>query len=348
MPSGEEPKVQQESTLSTEQQRVADLLGGMIETGLEGGVRWPDFGVAQMGDELAVGYEDYLAQENKWRSEIDQTLASMIAGEPAFEFPFDKAAEFHESFIATPAIESFTRNVQPIIEESFGDEFYNSRRRKEVTNALTNVAAGLNKSLFETQMMGLQLTATSEENAANKQLTAMAMAQSQPFTEFQQLASAAGTMRGAEETDINALLENWARGLDISSPYFAAGESFIGKPHVENIAFQGQQSPWDMVGPALGVLGSASLMGFSDISVKRNLEPIDNALEKVSGLTGYTYNYVDNSNVRNGGIIAQDLEAVLPDAVIEINGVKLVKYDAVIGLLINALNELAQRMIKDN
>ena len=42
--------------------------------------------------------------------------------------------------------------------------------------------------------------------------------------------------------------------------------------------------------------------------------------------------------------MAQDLEEVLPDAVSEINGVKFVRYDAVVGLLVNAINELSQKI----
>jgi len=42
--------------------------------------------------------------------------------------------------------------------------------------------------------------------------------------------------------------------------------------------------------------------------------------------------------------MAQDIETVLPDAVSEINGVKVLRYDAVVGLLVNAENELRQEM----
>ena len=42
--------------------------------------------------------------------------------------------------------------------------------------------------------------------------------------------------------------------------------------------------------------------------------------------------------------MAQELEEVLPDAVSEINGVKFVRYDAVIALLIEAVNELRRKV----
>ena len=114
MPGGEEPSVQQASTLSKGQERVADLISELIETGLEEGISWPDYGVPEIPGEQRTAYDRLIAEQDKWQTEIDQTLTSMIAGEPAFEFPFDEAAQFHQDFVATPAIETFSRNVQPI------------------------------------------------------------------------------------------------------------------------------------------------------------------------------------------------------------------------------------------
>jgi hypothetical protein len=83
----------------------------------------------------------------------------------------------------------------------------------------------------------------------------------------------------------------------------------------------------------------------SDIRVKENIKPIENAVEKVSLLTGYTYNYIGKpEEERDGGVIAQELEKVLPDAVVEEDGVKQVKYSAVIGLLVSAVKELAGKV----
>jgi hypothetical protein len=78
--------------------------------------------------------------------------------------------------------------------------------------------------------------------------------------------------------------------------------------------------------------------------IKENIIPIDNACEKVEKLTGATYNYIIKPNERDGGIMAQDLERVLPDGVTEVNGTKMVKLDAVMGLLVNAVKELTGRI----
>lgn len=95
----------------------------------------------------------------------------------------------------------------------------------------------------------------------------------------------------------------------------------------------------EVAGPAI----AAGMAGASDVRLKENIAPIGSALDKVRTLKGYTYNYTfDSSDKRNAGVMAQDLEKVLPEAVLELNGIKYVKYDAVIGLLVSALNELAE------
>lgn len=78
----------------------------------------------------------------------------------------------------------------------------------------------------------------------------------------------------------------------------------------------------------------------SDVRLKSNLEKIESALDKVSKLAAYTY---DKQGVdgRQAGVIAQDVEKVLPEAVRENDeGYKTVDYAAVTALLINAINEL--------
>lgn len=110
-------------------------------------------------------------------------------------------------------------------------------------------------------------------------------------------------------------------------------------------AFAGSEKGSEMIGDVLKWAGPAMLGMFSDVRIKENVKPIDSALDKVARLNGYSYNYTFNSpDNRNGGVMAQELEEVLPDAVSEINGVKFVRYDAVIALLIEAVNELRRKV----
>jgi hypothetical protein len=97
----------------------------------------------------------------------------------------------------------------------------------------------------------------------------------------------------------------------------------------------------------LGSLGAGAwglLAGLCDIRFKENIARIEDSLEKVKKLDGKTYNYTEAPDVERGGIIAQDLEKVLPEAVKEIQGVKFILLDAVIGLLVNAVKELNEKV----
>lgn len=95
----------------------------------------------------------------------------------------------------------------------------------------------------------------------------------------------------------------------------------------------------------IGPLIAAFVSAMSDRRMKTDVISIENPLDKISKLTGYTYRYVFNGiENRNGGIMAQDLENVLPDAVSDIQGVKFVRYDAVIALVVNAINELRKKI----
>jgi hypothetical protein len=82
-----------------------------------------------------------------------------------------------------------------------------------------------------------------------------------------------------------------------------------------------------------------NVTAYSDIRLKTDIVEIDNALDKVQQLTGYTFLRTDN-NVRQTGVIAQDVEKVLPEAVITDGNYLSVAYGNMVGLLINAIKEL--------
>jgi hypothetical protein len=85
---------------------------------------------------------------------------------------------------------------------------------------------------------------------------------------------------------------------------------------------------------------------FSDIKLKENIDPIEGALDKVSALNGYTFNYKNKPDTRVAGVIAQELIQVLPEAVYDVvdnetdEASLAVRYDSVIPLLIEAIKDL--------
>jgi len=91
---------------------------------------------------------------------------------------------------------------------------------------------------------------------------------------------------------------------------------------------------------------TGNVTAYSDEKLKDNVEVIDNALEKVSAIRGVTYNRNDSDDyVRQTGVIAQEVEKVLPEVVQEnSDGIKTVAYGNMVGLLIEAIKEQQQQI----
>jgi hypothetical protein len=92
--------------------------------------------------------------------------------------------------------------------------------------------------------------------------------------------------------------------------------------------------------------GNATLSGTltqnSDLRLKKNIQPIHNALDAIRSLNGYTYNWKDNFRDASlqVGVIAQEVQKVFPSLVKEDDkGVLSVNYSGLIPVLIEALKE---------
>ena len=89
------------------------------------------------------------------------------------------------------------------------------------------------------------------------------------------------------------------------------------------------------------ITAQANVTAYSDINLKENIEVIPNALEKVSAIRGVTYDRKDLEGARHAGVIAQEVEAVLPEVIqTDEEGIKSVAYGNLVGLLIEAVKEL--------
>jgi hypothetical protein len=91
----------------------------------------------------------------------------------------------------------------------------------------------------------------------------------------------------------------------------------------------------------------------SDIRFKENIVPIENALDKIRKISGNTYDWKEENKLEHGyegndvGVIAQEIEAVLPQLVqTRDNGYKAVKYEKLVALLIEGIKE-QQLQIED-
>ena len=87
---------------------------------------------------------------------------------------------------------------------------------------------------------------------------------------------------------------------------------------------------------------TGNVTAYSDIRLKENITPITDAVEKVNKINGVTYNRndLDDSEKRFTGVIAQEVEQVLPEVVdTDDQGIKNVAYGNMVGLLIEAIKE---------
>ena len=85
---------------------------------------------------------------------------------------------------------------------------------------------------------------------------------------------------------------------------------------------------------------TGDICAYSDASLKTNVQTIEGAMGKVDAIRGVTFDRLADGSTSTG-VIAQELESVLPEAVqTDENGVKMVAYGNVTGLLIEALKEL--------
>jgi hypothetical protein len=90
----------------------------------------------------------------------------------------------------------------------------------------------------------------------------------------------------------------------------------------------------------------------SDARFKKNLQPISNPLDKILNLTGLTYEWKTDEYKEKGfaqgrhyGVIAQEIEKVLPEVVnTATDGTKAVAYTEIIPVLIEAIKEQQKRI----
>jgi hypothetical protein len=89
---------------------------------------------------------------------------------------------------------------------------------------------------------------------------------------------------------------------------------------------------------------TGDITAYSDDTLKTNVQVIDGALGKVEAIRGVTFDRISDGSTSTG-VIAQELKAVLPEAVhTDAEGVHSVAYGNITGLLIEAVKELSAQV----
>lgn len=95
--------------------------------------------------------------------------------------------------------------------------------------------------------------------------------------------------------------------------------------------------------PSTGTLNSTTFNSLSDRNLKENIVPIMSATDKVKQLNGVEFTWKSGGK-KSAGVIAQELEEVLPWLVETSDGVKSVNYAGLTGYLIQTIKELSTRI----
>ena len=101
-------------------------------------------------------------------------------------------------------------------------------------------------------------------------------------------------------------------------------------------------------GSQIEASGDVIAFGSSDKRLKDNIQPISEPLYKLSKVGGYTFDWNDKQDTYEGhdvGVIAQEIEEVLPEVVMTRDtGYKAVKYEKIVPLLIESIKELKKEV----
>lgn len=212
---------------------------------------------------------------------------------------------------------------------------------REGQNLSTNLGATLSPMWLQSQLADQQAMLQSQMALPGmlEQYAGM------PGEGAQEMLGFGDYQRQLEQQKLDLAQQKWLEQQPYGSPYVSLGKDILsggGANAMENIA----KTKGDFLtsaAPGLG-MGAMYLLGKSDKREKENFVPMQDTLEKIKALTAYTFNFKNRPDERRAGLIAQDVQAVLSEAVEERADGLYIRFDAIVGLLVNGVNEMAQRI----
>ena len=94
------------------------------------------------------------------------------------------------------------------------------------------------------------------------------------------------------------------------------------------------------------IVADSDITAYSDERLKKDIKTIEGALDKTKALRGVEFTRIADDS-RSIGVVAQELEAILPELVLtDDEGMKSVNYAQITGLLIEAVKELSAKVDK--
>jgi hypothetical protein len=92
-----------------------------------------------------------------------------------------------------------------------------------------------------------------------------------------------------------------------------------------------------------GVCTALDFNSTSDKTLKNNIQTIENPIEKVLQINGVLFEWKETGE-KSAGVIAQEVESVIPEIIKENNGSKTVNYNGLVGLLIESVKNQQEQI----
>jgi len=156
------------------------------------------------------------------------------------------------------------------------------------------------------------------------------------------------TIQDAAPTGVDGRLW-WESDTGKLKVYYGSSSAWIDAVPIPDVSIYYPKSGGAITGDVLieqtlTVVGNTLIEGTltetSDINLKENIAPLENALGKVISLEGVSFNKKDTPEVKEIGFIAQQVEEIVPELVTETeSGIKTVSYTRVSALLVETVKE---------
>ena len=154
----------------------------------------------------------------------------------------------------------------------------------------------------------------------------------------------AGAVTIAANSDIRATTGTWTGETNNNTGKFQYhGNSWYFQGHNNWIFRNGSGTDVLTTDNSGNLTATGNVTAYSDIRLKKDIEVIPNALDKVLNMRGVNYTDIELGD-RRTGVIAQEVQAVMPEAVREREEYLAVAYGNLVGVLIESIKELEARV----